>query len=252
VQEHDLDLPVRTASAGELADELRGAAALAGLKGKLTLGFQRSARAELRTCKGVLAARSPWTGGEPGLYVKGYRSLAPTLFTLVSDGRVFWLRAARPRRLHRAGRTTTAPRRREPGGPARRARPLPRPLRAAARPGEDLEVEEQPAVYVVSARRDGRLERRLWVERRRFTISREVFYDASGTEVSIERERWADVGGRLYPGRLVVRDGPSGAAVLLDFERVTLDPADLKADAFRPHIPSDARTQPVGGPMEGS
>ncbi len=253
LHEQDLELPIRTASADELAQELHGAAALVGLKGKLTLGFKRSARAELRTCRGVLAASSPWAGGEPGLYVKGYRSLVPTLFTLVSDGRLFWLHVPRDNVVY----TGPVARRRGAAGDGEvplDARDLFRalfvqPLGA----GEVLDVEEQPAAYVVSARRDGRLQRRLWLERRRFTIRHEVFYDDSGREeVSIDRERYVDVGGRLYPERMLLRDGASGGTVLLEFERVTLDPADLNADAFRPHLPPDARTQRVGGSGEGS
>lgn len=249
---HDAGLPIRTASAEELARELHGASALAGLRGKLTLGFREDAGAELRTCRGVLAARSPWLGGDPGLYVKGYRDLLPTLFTLVSDGRRFWLHVPRDNVVY-----TGAVARRRGGG----AREIPLDARDLFRAlfvqplgaGEVLDVEEGPATYVVSALREGRLLRRLWLDRRRFTVRREVFYDASGREeVSIDRDRWVDVGGRAFPERLLLRDGASGGTVLLEFERVTLDPADLKADAFRPRHPPDARTQPVGGAEEGS
>jgi outer membrane lipoprotein-sorting protein len=253
LQQQDLELPIRTASAEELVHELHGAATLIGLKGKLTLGFRKSARAELRTCRGVLAARSPWAGGESGLYVKGYRSLFPTLFTLVSDGRLFWLHVPRDNVVY------TGPVARRRGAVGAREIPLDardlfralfvQPLGA----DEVLDVEEQPLDYVVSARRDGRLQRRLWLERRRFTIRHEVFYDASGREeVIIERERYVDAGGRPYPERMLLRDGASGGTVLLEFERVTLDPADLKADAFRPRLPPGARTQPIGGAGEGS
>lgn len=251
--QRDLELPIRTASADELAQELHGAAALVGLKGKLTLGFRKSARAELRTCRGVLAARSPWAGGESGLYVKGYRGLVPTLFTLVSDGRLFWLHVPRDNVVYTgpvAGRRGAVGDREVPLDARDLFRALfVQPLGA----GEVLDVEERPAAYVVSARREGRLQRRLWFERRRFTIRHEVFYDASGREeVSIDRERYVDVGGRLYPERMLLHDGASGGTVLLEFERVTLDPGDLKADAFRPHLPPDARTEPLGGAEEGS
>jgi hypothetical protein len=242
------ELPLRAASAAELEQRLRDAAALGALKGKLTLGFRNSAAGELRTCRGVLAARSPWSGGGPGLYVKGYRSLVPTLFTLVSDGRLFWLHVPHDNVVY----TGPVARGRRAAGD----REVPLDARDLFRalfvqpldPGEALEVEEQPSAYVLSARRDGLVQRRLWVERRRLTVAREVFYDASGgEELSIERERWADAGGRLYPGRVTLRDRASGGAVVLEFERVTLDPGDLGADTFRPHVPPDARTEAVGG-----
>jgi outer membrane lipoprotein-sorting protein len=251
-QRLELELPIRTASTDDLARELRDAAALVGLEGRLTLGFQKSEGAELRTCRGVLAARSPW-GGEPGLYVKGYRSVVPTLFTLVSDGRRFWLHVPRDNVVY------TGPIARRRGAAGDRevpldARDLFRALFVQPLGADDvLEVEEQPAAYVLSVRQDGRLRRRAWLERRRFTIQREVFYDPAGTEeVSIDRERYADVGGRLYPARMVLRDGASGGTVLLEFEKVTLDPVDLNADTFRPKLPPDARTQRVGGAGEGS
>jgi hypothetical protein len=200
----------------------------------------------------VLAARSPW-GGEPGLYVKGYRSVVPTLFTLVSDGRRFWLHVPRDNVVY------TGPIARRRGAAGDREVPLDaRDLFRALfveplGPGEVLEVEEEPSAYAVSARRDGRVRRRLWLERRRLTIAREVFYDPSGSEeLSIERERYVDAGGRLYPARITLRDGSSGSAVVLEFERVTLDPADLGSDAFRPRLPPDARTEAVGGAEEGS
>jgi hypothetical protein len=248
IRPDDPGLPVRTASAEELAEALRHASALEGLKGSLTLGLRKDARGALRTCRGVLAARSPWTGGESGLYVKGYRSPAPTLFTLVSDGHLFWLHVPHDNVVYTG---PVAARRARASSGARDvpldARDLFRALFVQPLGGDEvLEVREEPAAYVVSALRDGTLRRRLWVERRRLTVAREVFYDASGSEeVSIERDGRLDAGGRHYPERLLVRDAASGGTVLLQFERVTLDPADLGADAFRPRLPADARTERI-------
>lgn len=242
--------PLRAASREELARALDGgASAVTALRGKLTLGLQERGREGFRTCRGVLAARSPWRGdGGPGLYVKGYRSLVPTLFTLVSDGRSFWLHVPRDNVVY----TGPVAHRREPA-PGREvpveARDLFRalflePLAAGAR----LDVAEEGAAYVVSVLGEGGVERRLWVERRRFTVRREVFYGPAGEEeLAIDRERWVESGGRLYPARLVLRDPARGGAVVLDFERVTVDPTDLGPDAFRPRVPSEARTERVGG-----
>jgi hypothetical protein len=47
---------------------------------------------------------------------------------------------------------------------------------------------------------------------------------------------------------MVLRDLATGGAVLLDFDALTLDPADLDAEAFRPRLPPRVRTQPVGEP----
>ncbi|HYG67798.1 MAG TPA: hypothetical protein VD838_09070, partial [Anaeromyxobacteraceae bacterium] len=83
--------PIRAASLDLLAAEIGRAGALAAVEGRLALALREDARAAPRTCKAVLVARSPSSAAGPGLYVKGYRGLVPTLFTLVSDGRTFWL-----------------------------------------------------------------------------------------------------------------------------------------------------------------
>ena len=179
--------------------------------------------------------------------MKGHRSLLPTLFTLVSDGRRFWLHVPRDNVVY----TGAVARRGAPAlhGVRLEAGDLLRALflqPVGAAPA--LDVEEEPSTYVVSARRAGRVERRLWVERRRLTVTREAFYDGAGREeLSIERERWEDAGGRPSPRRLRVRDAASGATVTLEFGRLTLNPADLPKDAFRPPTPAGARVVAVAG-----
>jgi hypothetical protein len=242
-------LPVLAASAEELSRRIDADASFAAsLKGTLEVAFEERAGGGARSCSAVLAARSPRAGAAaPGLYVKGHRSLLPTLFTLVSDGRRFWLHVPRDNVVY----TGPIARRGAPelhgvrleAGDLFRALFL-EPVGAI----EALDVAEEPSTYVVSARRAGRVERRLWVERRRLTVAREVLYDGEGREeLSIERERFEDAGGRLYPRRLRVREAASGATVTLDFERLTVNPVDLPADVFRPRTPAGARVVAVAG-----
>ena len=241
--------PVRTASPEELARRLvEDASRVVALKGKVTLTFQESPAAGARTCRGALAARSPWgDGAKPGLFVEGYRSLMPTLFTLVSDGERFWLHVPSEHVVY----TGTTVR-----GVVARGRELRLDARAILRalfveppgPADALEVREDAEAYVVSIRRAGRLHRRLWVERRRFAVEREVLYDLDGREeLVILRERQRERDGRLQPERLSVRDGVAGGSVLLEFDSLTVNPAGLDARAFRPLTPPGARVETVDG-----
>jgi hypothetical protein len=241
------DHPIRTASREELARRIDAdAAAVRGVKGKLTLELEEAARR--RTCRGALAARNPWIGDPaPGLYVQGYRPLTPALFTLVSDGERFWLHVPSKRVVYTG---PVAHGVRLSGGQELRldARALLRalfvePVEAADR----LELEEEPSAYVLSLHRDGHLHRRLWVERRRFAVVREVYYDAEGREeLAIRRERPRDVGGRVYPERLIVQDRLGSSTLLLDFDALAVNPADLDSGAFQPRIPPEARIVTVG------
>jgi hypothetical protein len=241
--------PIRTASREELARSIgEDASAVVALKGKLTLAFQETTGAGERTCRGTLAARSPWTGGaEAGLFVQGYRSLLPTLFTLVSDGERFWLHVpserivytgsighryvVRGQDLHLDARALLRALFVEPLGPA-----------------DALEVREDSGAYVLSIRRAGHLHRRLWVERRRFAVEREVLYDGDEREeLVILRERYRELDGRLQAERLSVEDRIAGGSVLLDFDALTVNPSGLDSRVFRPRIPAGARIETVDG-----
>jgi len=240
--------PIRTASPDELARRIgEDASAVVALKGKLTLSFQETAGAGERTCRGTLAARSPWTGAEAGLFVQGYRSLLPTLFTLVSDGERFWLHVPSDRIVY----TGSIGHRYVVRGQDLRldARALLRALFVEPLgPTDALEVREDAEAYVLSIRRDGHLHRRLWVERRRFAVEREVLYDGDEREeLVILRERHRELDGRLQAERLSVEDRIAGGSVLLDFDALTVNPSGLDSRVFRPRIPADARIETVDG-----
>jgi hypothetical protein len=249
--------PIRSLSPEELARAIdRDAASVIALRGKLTIELQESAAGDRRRCRGALAARNPWIGlPSPGLYVQGSHALAPTLFTLVSDADRFWLHVPSERAVYTGPLAASGAVRLSRGRALRLdARDLLRalfvePVGDAAGVAVD---EDRPGEYVVSVRREGRLERRLWVERRRFTVQREVFYDGAGREaVAIARGRHVDAGGRLQPERLVVQDRLGGGTVLLDFDALAVNPADLDARAFRPLAPPGAKVIDVAGTTEG-
>jgi hypothetical protein len=244
--------PLRTASAEELARVVDdAAAAVVSLKGKLTLELEERAGAERRSCRGALAARNPWTGVPfPGLYVQGTRPPLPTLFTLVSDAERFWLHVPSDRIVYTGPLAVRADLgARGTRAPSLDARDLLRALFVEPLGGDPIEVEEEPAAYAVEVRRDGRVRRRLWVERRRFAVQREVWYGEDGREeVAVERGRHAEVSGRLEAKRLIVRDLARGGTVRLDFDTLSVNPPDVDGRAFRPRLPPDVRIVEVAAP----
>lgn len=244
------DAPPRALTRDELRHRIDAASpAVTSLRGKLDLAVRGAAGGRYETCRGALAAANPWSGhGSPGLYLQGYRRPMPAFFTLVSDGRRFWLHVPRDNVVY------TGPVARRHGALGTRdlrldARDLFRALfvqPVAAR--DEVEVEEEPASYVLSVFHDGRLLRRIWVDRRGLVARREVFLDAAGrAQLTIDRDRYVDVGGRVYPRRIVLTDAVTGGAVRLEFESLALDPPDLDADAFRPRTPPDTRVERVAG-----
>lgn len=191
-------------------------------------------------CRGVIAARNPWVGGRgAGLYLEGYRQVIPTLFTLVSNGREFWLHVPYDNTAYNGPL----------GGPppVRHGRKIQldvldlyRALFVEPIASEDsFEVTEEGADYVVSVARDGVLHRQLWVERRSFTVPREVYFDPQGdVRLQIDREAYADAGGKPYPMRLVLRDLAGSGTFLVEFGSVTLEPEKLDDRIFSPKLPA--------------
>jgi hypothetical protein len=79
-------------------------------------------------------------------------------------------------------------------------------------------------------------------------VEREVYYDAEGREeLAIRRERQRDVDGRVQPERLIVQDRLGGTTILLEFDVLTINPADLDSRAFQPRIPPEVRIETLGG-----
>jgi hypothetical protein len=249
------DAPVRTMPADDVRRRVDASAAdVTHLRGKLDLALRERADGAFRTCRGALAARSPWADpSAAGMYLQGHRGPLPTLFTLVSDGRDFWLHVPSENVVY----TGPIAHRRDAGGP--RAVPLDvrdlframfvQPVAAA----DEIAVAEEAETWVVSVLREGETRRRLWVDRRGLVVRREVYLDADGRpELSIDRDRWLEVDGHRFPGRILLADAVTGGAVRLEFESVALDPPDLDPRAFRPRVPQEARVERVAGLGDGA
>lgn len=233
-------LPLSSLSRAELTARInQDAASITTLKGKLQLGMRVPPAEGFKRCRGVIASRSLWNGqSTPGLFLEGYRQLIPTLFTLVSDGREFWLHVPYDNTAYNGPL----------GGPhaVRHGREIQldvldlfRALFVEPMDSRDsVEVAEEGSDYVVSVFHDGGLQRRLWIERRGFTVPREMYYGPkSDVRLQIDREAYADAGGRAYPMRIVLRDVSTGGTVLLEFGSLTLQPEKVDERIFHPKLP---------------
>jgi hypothetical protein len=231
------NLPVRTASAEELMAQLnRDGSAVAALKGKVGMGMQRQAGEDVKRCSGMLLAeRAPVAG----LYVKGYKRLMPTLFTLASNGDVFWFHVPRHNVVY-TGPVESSWSEHDSLELYLNAGDLFRAL--FVRPVDvesPVDVENEDSVYCMTVHGRDAVSRKLWIERKRFTVVREVYYDGEGIEqLEIQRRRYVDLDGRLYPASLVLHDLVSGGSVFLDFESITLDPDNVPEGAFSFAIPN--------------
>lgn len=245
-------LPILTLSHGELVAHLRHeAASVAALKGKLEIGMAAKPGDSYKHCRAVLAARSPWSdAAEPGLFLQGYRQLLPTLFTLVSDGREFWLHVPHDNVVY------TGPI--DGPHPVRKGREIHldvadlfRALFVQPLDADSIEIAAADSEYTVSLRKNGRLERRLWIERRRLSVCREVYFAAgSRPRLEIDRDVPSAFEGVAFPARVVLRDAASGSSLLLEFGSVSVNPPTLGGNIFRPKIPAGAtidRTAAHGG-----
>ncbi len=241
------NLPTRTATPNELVDRLnRDSASIAALKGKLGMGLQKGPGNEVRRCSGmILAENHP----DRGLHLKGYKRLIPTFFTLVSDGNDFWFHIPRDDVVYT--------------GPAEFAWSRDDSLELYLNAGDlsralfvepvdvagVFDVQDEDSVYVLTVyARDARglVERKLWIERKRFTVVYEVRFDEDGlAQLEIKRRKYADLEGRLYPSSLSLHDLVSGSSVFLDFNSITLDPKNVPESAFQFQAPDGVEVKPV-------
>ena len=174
------NLPLRTTTPEELVSQVnRDGDAIAALKGKLGLGLQKGIGEQVKRCSGMLLAeRSP----ERGLYLKGYKRLIPTFFTLVSDGGEFWFHIPRDDAVY-TGPVEFSWSKDDSLELYLNAGDLFRAL--FVRPvdvGAAFEVQADDTAYVVTVYAGDVVARKLWVERKRFTVVRELYYDGDGIE----------------------------------------------------------------------
>jgi hypothetical protein len=234
------ELPVGTASRRELIEHINGPdTQINGIKGDLDLGFRKLPGEPVKQCSGkLLSARLSDSSSSAGLYLKGYKKLIPTFFTMVSDGREFWLHIPRDKTVY-TGPVESRDDEHEGREVALQAIDLIRAIyvqRIDTTLGCNLIEEKERYILIL---RDGEIPvRRIWIERRRFTIERETYYNAEGAEeVGIARGGYALFGESLFPTKIEITDAASGGTVYLDFKKIEFDPANVPQGAFRFSMP---------------
>jgi len=234
-------LPTRMASAEELATQLnRDGEQIRVVKGKLQMGLRKKTGEPIKRCRGVLVSRNGWHGVDSaGLYLKGYQRLTPTFFTLVSDGSEFWLHIPRDNTVYTGPLEFSRNRHEEHEIPLD-AGDLLRALFVRPVDGDDrFEVQEEGPSYRVTIYGDGRLQRRLWIERTRFTVQREIYYYPEGApQLEIERAEYVETDGHRYPGRVVLHDPASGSSIFLEFDSITINPEMIVDKLFHFDMPA--------------
>ncbi len=237
-------LPLQSVTPNELVALVNQAAASTlGLRGKLSMGLQRGPGEAVKSCSGMLVSSND---PRRGLYLKGYRKLLPTFFTLVSDGREFWFHIPSDDVVY-TGPLKGAWDRADSLEFYLSAGDLFRALYVEPLSGDDsFEVEKGDSLYAVTVRNRGNVVRRMWIERRRLGIVREIYYGDDGMEeLEIERKRYADLEDGLYPLALILRDPIAGDSVFLDFKAITLNPDSIPERAFDFEIPTGAEVRRV-------
>lgn len=236
-------MPVRTATPEELVAEVnRDAASLQGIKGKLGMGLQKDAAQGARRCSGMLIAlKRP----DSGLYLKGYKRLIPTFFTLVSDGDRFWFHIPRDDVVY-TGPVDFAWSRDDSLELYLNARDLFRALFVGrVESSSTWDVKDEGEYYVITVFDSDRVARTIQVEKQGFNVVHETYYNEGIAQIEIHREKFADLNGRIYPSSLVLRDLVSGSSVMLDFTAITLNPVDVPDEAFEFRIPDDVEVKEI-------
>ena len=230
--------PARPASLEELVNHVnRSENQPKAIKGSLVMGFQTRPDQPVRYCSGhmLLSAHKE-------LYLKGHGTLLPTFFTLVSNGREFWLHVPRDNTVY-TGLLEAECNKNEQFGIDLNLRDLFRALfPCPIEDGHLIELEAGDPYYVLSifntAGTDKRLCRRLWVGKDRCMVEKEEYYNADGgEELEIRRSNFLESACCLFPKEITLQSTVTGSAVSLTFNQVTMNPEGLESTLFHFDVP---------------
>ncbi len=233
--------PARAASLEELVGQInRSDSQPKAVKGSLVMGFQARPDQPVRHSNGhmLLSAHRE-------LYLKAHAPLLPTFFTLVSDGREFWLHVPRDNMVY-TGLMEAAYGKNQGYGIDLNPRDLFRALLPC--PVEDgrlVELEKEEQYYILSvfngAGKDRKLSRRLWVGKDRRRIEKEEYYTADGSkEIEIRRANFLESECCFFPKDITIRSDYTGNVLTLVFDQVTMNPEGIKSSLFHFDMPRGA------------
>lgn len=197
-----------------------------------------------RECQGLLAFEKPGH-----IYLKGYRPLIPTFFTLVAKDGNFWVHIPKENRVL-TGKVTDL---NESDNLQMGIRPddLERSLNIHPLPTSTnylIEMREAPTQYLLFIfRTDGGtgkfLERQVWIERFFLNVEREVYYNAYGiAEVDITRKEYTNEGSVYFPQEITIFRPDLGSMLFLKVNKLTINP-ELKPELFEFKMPDGATVE---------
>lgn len=232
-------MPEMEATAAELVEGINARAdSIRGIKADLDMAFRRSPGEKLKGCQGKLVAlRARGEADGSRIYLKGYKSLIPSFFTLVSDGTGFWLHIPSEKVVYTGpyDRAETADTAEVDLEAADLARAL---FVESFDPADVAGLTEESGVYIVTLTRNGWLRRRLWIEKKIFAVVMEKYYNpAGGEDLELRRSKHTLYDGLHYPLEITIFKPDSGREISLLIREFTLNPAGIRPEAFRFEAP---------------
>ncbi|NOQ97507.1 MAG: DUF4292 domain-containing protein [Calditrichae bacterium] len=216
---------------------------LQGLRAKLNLSLIEGGNKKESRCNGILLALNK---DHSGIYLKGYRRLLPTFFTLVSNDEKFWFYIPSQNVVYTGPKDFA----RNASDSIKLYLTAPDLFRALfiepLESGSVWNIRKEDTNFVVKVYEDNLLKRQIWIEGRGLNAIRETFFDNRGNaQLNIHRGRYVDLDGYFYPAYIMLNDVSSGHSVSLAFNTITLNPENLSTEAFSFKIPSNARVIPI-------
>ena len=232
-------MPEMEATVAELVEGINVRAdSIRGIKADLDMSFIRAPGEKSRGCQGKLVAfRARAAADGSRIYLKGYKSLIPSFFTLISDGTGFWLHIPSEKVVYTGpyDRTETADTAEVDLEAADLARAL---FVEPFAPADIAGLSEESGVYIVTLTRNGALRRRLWIEKKMFAVVMEKYYNpAGGEDLELRRSKHTLYGGVQYPLEITIFKPDSGREISLLIREFTLNPAGIPPEAFRFEAP---------------
>jgi len=224
--------PIQTASLEKLIQGINSSAAnLKSLKSTLDLQFVDPSVQGTNKCKALLAYEKPGS-----MYLKGYRSLVPTFFTLVAEEGNFSLHIPRDN-IVLQGEVSTLNNLKS-SSISIRPDDILRSIEIAPIDSNlfRVELQEKPTYYIVSLfeqqGEESFLKRQLWIERYYLTVEKEFYYNALGiTEIEILRNKFFEDKGVSLAGEVQILRSSPRSSLYWNMVKKKINPT-LKRELF--------------------
>jgi outer membrane lipoprotein-sorting protein len=202
----------------------------------IDIDFRPISERNFRSCKGRLMVEKP-----DQIRLKGYRSLLPTFFLLVSDGSTYWLSVPSKKRVYKGQveeRVVSEDLSQEDiyFTPSHIVDSLfldEIKLDASQKAFLDI-LPDMYIINIVKTADDGVLfsRKRIWIDRKDFTIYKHEQFDLEGKLISeVSFRQFKEISGILFPGLIYIRRPWEGIDTRLLFNKITFN-TSLDPEAF--------------------